>query len=438
MLNTESRLLEGAKLYYSRAKAKIESEMRNPPSIRYPEKITRNYFNRVEDRGKGEYAAVFFQRTFYKKIERYRQVNNVKYPIYSAPLWKDKEVAIKIRPNPSLFNELKNNDNSDLAKNAMIIISCFADPKLYPSWAQEEFLSLVHSAKSKEIADKAKLETETANAELSVVTNSRAHSETELASLIKQMQSLEAAMRKRLQKAIKSGFHQHKYLATVFSLGLASPKRKAVRSKKKASSLQRELTSVVDQYEESLIAYKKNVEREATCKDALSQAEALNAYAKELEDAQYAFDKSNIHQPFIGAIPPQDPPKPTWPKAELKYNYQTLVKEPTGDMSGFAPFDDPSFTKYIGFEVVGVLVIHNKETNAFMAGVTLDVGASLTNLAKAKKGRYHDKEMRSQAKAAHSKTDLFEVLVLINSNKDSLLEQLENALDAYRAHFVVI
>ena len=156
MIRTSERLKQGASLYYQQFIAKVSDEKRNYPTVNYPNKVDKCYFQRINQLTGSKIEVIFLQRTYYKKVEGYRQVNYQKYRILSGTLYKEKYVSIKLDLTPTSLNNLRYHADSDISRNALGIISAINQVDCYPSWAQTEFLNLIHKKTVEKINNDAK------------------------------------------------------------------------------------------------------------------------------------------------------------------------------------------------------------------------------------------------------------------------------------------
>ena len=437
MESTGKRLLQGAALYRKEFAEKTKKAMEKTPQVVYPDKVERRYFQRVDDLGHGEFALVFLVRTFYKKIERYQQANNQKYPIYSDTLCKEKTEEIKIRPNPLLFEEWKEGDNPVLAKNALGIISYFLDPGLYPVYAQETFLEYVHLAKIEEINKENKAKVEEAEIAFKKAKTAKADGECAIQMCVVSEQRLREQIRECLEKAIQLGFHKHKVIASVSSLGLRRPSSKSVKFQKKAASLQVELTDIMKRHAGLLPKQKELALTYAKTKNERNRIVADAEMKEATERAQYEMDRGNV-KAFFRDVPPSEGPTPPVYKEVEPNDIQTdlvslFPKDPNRDAFYFP--DDPFFLQYSGLAVVGILVLDNQDSGEFHVALTFDVAASLYRLTK----RYKDATLlKEERESTQEEGRLYKVRFFPFGSKEMLADQFEKIRADYGATIVVV
>ena len=430
MIKVSERLLLGASIYHKKAVEDARKALYDTPNFDYPHKVEKVYFLSVDRLTGGFFQVKFLHRSYYKKIERYHQVNNRKYPVYSLPLHKDKESVIKIKPSLSYFSSLKESDIKEISEHALLIISYFDDPSFYPEYAQETFLELAHEKALSDIKEMSAIKVKAAKSNADKARHEKEKLESSLREGKAKQTSYEKAFYGLLSKAIEAGFNQHKIRSSILTLGILSPSLVYERCIKKAMKVQwsQKVHASLNarhqaQYDEALIAFNR-------ANKAYEEAVGFGQIELEQEEAQYAFDKAHISEPFID-------PKIEEEQGGFEQDISSTKEEKIEVGAGeepvvFLPPDDPSFGKYKGLYVVGYVVIRNKDTNQCMIALSFDVAEVLKKIYKKK--NYPNETLQQQNKNAKKhKNDLFEVTVYGPMKKETMVEdykKLEKRFDA--------
>lgn len=437
MIKTSERLKKGADLYYQRFFANINEEKRQFPTINYPDKVDKYYFNRLDSLGGTKIEVVFLQRTFYKKVEGYRQVNYQKHRILSNTMYKDKFVSIKFDVTPTALNNLRHHTENYVSKNALGIISATKNVTWYPAWAQTEFLDLVHKKTLETINNDAKTKRNMSDSAIKKQESLKCDKFSTIANVIKLEKALKAKISKTIIKSIEAGFAKHKVFKTIFTLGIYDLNRIHKHAKMKAEKLQVRLDHSIVR-KESLIKESHEIEDGLVIlKNLRSELEADIEQLLKIEDQQYALDKSNISQAFSEVLDENVISRIVAQQSQPNYTYHNEVFNiKSENLQGFVNVKDEKIDKLKGLDVIGAYAIRNIETGTIYMGISFDVEKSMATLFSNDAPLNPIMRKEYQRSNRENKTSLFEVKVAIAKTKSELLEQYTKLEQAYCGKFV--
>ncbi len=437
MIKTSERLKQGSALYYQQFIANVDDSKRNWPKVNYPSKADKFYFQRVSEISSSKVEVVFLQRTYYKKVEGYRQVNYQKYRILSNTLCKDKYVTKKLDLTPAYMNNLKYHLDSDIAKNALGIISGISRCDCYPSWAQSEFLDLIHKETIRMINNEAKTKRSNSDSDLIKEENRKKAKKSSIEILIKKEKKLKKNIIRTIKKALDAGLAEHKVLKAILTLGFNNLYRKYKHLKMKAEKLQIKLDSTISN-KNSLITESQKIEDQlVVLKNARAELDAEIDYQIKVEEQQFAMDKSNISQPFfesfIDTIIEKDLPN----KIESIYEYN--IEEFHADLDNlkeFVTLENENIIKLKGLNVNGVYAIRNNETETIYIGASLDVEKSISEMF-ANFVPTHPLMLKEYKNSKlEDKNNLFEVRVKMANSKEQLFNDYIAFDKIYNGKFI--
>ncbi len=437
MIRTSERLKEGASLYYQQFITKVEESKRTCPYVNYPNKVERLYFQRVSEISSSKVEVVFLQRTYYKKVEGYRQVNYYKYKILSKTLYKEKYVSKKLDLTPASLNNLKNHSDSDIARNALGIISGIQQVDCYPSWAQSEFLDLIHKITIARIDDEATSkrnisDTNIKNEEIRKKANKKL-----IEAVLKSEKTIKEDIIKTIRKALRAGFAEHKVLKAILTLGICNLYRKHKRLKIKAEKLQRKLDNTISR-KHSLITTSHEIEDQlVSLKNSRAELEADIAYQIKVEEHQYALDNSNISQPFFESFIDTKVKKDSPQKIEPTYEYNIeefhINQE---DLMGFVSLANENIVKLKGLDIIGVYAVRNNEIGSTYIGLSLDVEKSVSEMFVNFVPSHPLMLKEYKESKLEDKTNLFVIKIKMVNTKDQLINEYIEFDKAFNGKYV--
>lgn len=379
MIRTSERLKQGADLYFQRFLISVADEKRSFPTVSYPDKIDRFYFYRIDVLSSSEVEVILLQRSFYKKVEGYRQVNYQKYRILSSTLYKDKYVSIKLDVNTTSLNNLKYHSDRYISRNALGIISAIKNVTCYPTWAQSELLDLVHKNAVEKIDNGAKAKRSASDISIK---NEESRKKLNICSIkheCKTQEKLKGMILKNISKSISSGFANHKLAKAIFTLGFYDLKRICKQSKAKAEKFQNRLDNSISR-KETLMKESREIEdclANLKHERAELEVEIKNSYIA--EEQQQALDISNISQPFSEFFTEHKINKPASQLIKPNYEFSPDAFEVKKEnLEGFVNLNDERISRLKGLDVIGVFAIRNSETGSFFTGISFDLWKSVS------------------------------------------------------------
>ena len=439
MIKTSERLKQGARLYYQQFTSKIDELKRNYPTVNYPNKVDRFYFHRISEITNLYVVVIFLQRTYYKKVEGYRQVNYQKYRILSGTLYKDKIISIKLDLTPTSLNNLKYYSDSEIGKNAIGIISAINRVDCYPSWAQSEFLDLIHKKTVERIIDSANSKRSSIDLNIKNEEKRKKANKYFVEEILKTEKTTKDNILKILKKAVDAGFADHKVLKSVLTLGVYNLDKKYNHLKMKAEKLQAKLDFIISK-RNSLIAESHEIEDQlVNLKNSRAELEADVEHQLKTEEQQHAMDNSNISQPFcesfidtkVERVPPQT----------IKSNFEYITEEfhvNQEDLTDFVSLADKNIAKLKGLDVIGAYAIRNTETGSFYIGLSLDVEKSISEMF-VNFVPTHSLMLKEYTESKlKNKTNLFKIKIKMVSSKEQLVKkyiEFEKAFNGKYVHY---
>ena len=437
MIRTSERLRQGASLYYQQFTAKVSDEKRNYPTVNYPNKVERCYFQRINQLSGSKIEVIFLQRTYYKKVEGYRQVNYQKYRILSGTLYKEKYVSIKLDLTPTSLNNLRYHGDSDISRNALGIISAINQVDCYPSWAQTEFLNLVHKKSVEKINNDAKAKRTSSDSSIKNEEARKKANKSSIEAAIKNEKSLKENLLKVIAKSIDAGFAEHKIIKAILTLGIYNLYRIHKHSKVKAEKIQTKLDNAIKR-KESLINESHKIEDQlVSLKNARAELEAEIAYLLKIEEQQHALDNSNISQPFSESF--INNPISKDPVQLIKSNYEYNVEKfevEKENLNGFVDLKNENIKKLEGLDVIGVFAIRNTESGSLYIGFSLDVEKSINEMFSnyIPTNALMLKEYKESK--VEDKTLLFEIKIRMVKTKEELLKEYKMFDKVFNGRYV--
>ena len=438
MIKTSERLKQGASLYYQQFITKVSDEKRNYPTVNYPNRVDKRYFQCINQLTDSKIEVIFLQRTYYKKVEGYRQVNYQKYRILSRTLYKEKYVSIKLDLTPTSLNNLRHHADSDMLRNALGIISAIDQVDCYPPWAQTEFLNLIHKKTVEKINYDAR--TERINSDTSIKNEEARKRENKIAieTALKNEKALKECLLKIIAKSIDAGFAEHKIIKAIFTLGIFNLYRIHKTLKKKAEKIQTKLDNAIKR-KESLINESHTIEdRLVSLKNAREELEVEIAYSFKVEEQQHALDNSNVSQPFSESFLNNQVSKdvPQLLKSNYEYNIEqfTIEKE---NLIGFVDLKSEKIQFLKGLNVIGVYAVRNIETGSMFIGFSLDIEKSINEMF----SNYVPNNVHMLKEYKKSKNEdksiLFEIKVRMVKTKEELLKEYKMFDKIFNGRYVL-
>ena len=423
MIRTSERLKQGARLYYEQFMNKTSKEIHKYPEVNYPEKVEKVFFQRINKVTETKIEIVFYQRTYYKKVEGYRQINYQKHRILSETLFKEKNFSVKLDVTPLSLANLKIHQNINVSNNALGIISCIDEVECYPTWAQIKFLDLIHTNVVGQIKTEAKVKM--ANSDNAI--DNKEKEKKANSKLIETETYNENHIKRRMisliKKSINAGFVKYKVLKTILSLGIYNPYWTYKSSKIKAARLQIELDES-KKNKERLIHQSHEIEDSLI--DLKNKRVLLEANINKLldeEEHQYSLDKDNIAQPFLDNWSNYRPDKKPLIKHEVNYEYNIIpFKIDEKNYTNFVNPDNENIYELYGLGIIGVIIIRNIETSSIYIGYSMDIGRSFNKLFKnfIPTNKLMLTEYRNSK--IEDKTKLFEVKIKMVKDNQELLD----------------
>ena len=437
MIRTSERLKQGARIYYQQFIGKVAESKHSYPSVDYPNKVDRFYFQRVSEISDSKVEIVFLQRTFYKKVEGYRQVNYQKYRILSNTLYKEKNVSIKIDLTPTSLNNLKHHINKDVEKNALGIISAISRVDCYPSWAQSEFLDLIHKATEEKINNEAKLKRSYSDSDIKNEEKRKNANKKSIELSLKSEEKTKEDIIKTIKKVAAIGFGEHKVLKTIFTLGINNPYWKYRHLKRKAEKLQSKLDTIIIN-KNSLIIESHNIEDQLVkLKNARTELEADIAYQIKIEKLQHALDNSNISQPFYESFVNTRIEKDHIQKVDPTYEFNVEeFRVESVNLEGFVDIDNKNIATLKGLNIIGVYAVRNVETSSIYIGLSFDVEKSISGMFNNYVPIHPLMLKEYQESKLEDKTKLFETKIKMVSSKEELTKEFARFDEMFNGKYV--
>ncbi len=425
------RLIGGMRLYAGKAREEIAKKSNQTPKVTYPDKVVKRYFNGVRQLGHNRGEVLFLERTYYRKVAGYEQVNYVRHRIYSEVLSKDKPVSVKIDTSMRGLSILINSGDVSLRENALLIVATLGEPALCPRWAQEVFFNLIHEETERKIKE------EHGQTDFLIESAIETHKKQEkkLADGIEKTLRIEKKANQTLislvSKAARVGYANHPVVASVLTLGLGRPLSKSMRLKKKAARQQTKLDKI---YVVKCNAIKelREIEVERAKKEAqLARSKTDGDFAAIVERAQHEFDLTCISDSFYDPGAPKGPEREDFSDAEPNYRYEMpkrLVAKQSGD--GFEPMSLNLLSKYTGLYICAIYLIHEKESGRYVIGVSFDMGESLKKIYR----RYASDELKKKKKGA-TDADLAKMPISISIAVVTNAKDMKERFAALRKQF---
>ena len=436
MERTSSRLKAGAAMYKQTYMAATAEESKKLIPIEYPNKVTKSFFVGIK-KSQTKCDAIIKEVTFFRKVDGYKNINNKKYRIYSAVQTKEKEILIPFFATSAFFRSLPNHPNPTLAENALAIVACFDDPFLYPLYAQQKFLELVHEARIKEIRSNAD---ETAKTDAALVEKLQSESANNTLLIQEYEKQWDVSLEKQfrdISKFVDYGFLSHKRLKTVLSFGLYRPNNIAKGSSLKAYRKQLKLDEIGGLLYQAILDHHWYSDELCRQRHAQERNLAKQKYDFDQEQAQYAFDCANLGERLKDPKPNEDIAPVEFPYDKAEYEFElpeNLVEEQEG--IDFLPFEDPSFFQYEGLSVVGIALIQNLDERTYCIGISFDLGLSMHKIFD-KNGSFVEQGLCLQLRKAGGLSH-FRLAVKPCYSKEELYDSYCRLHKAYHARYITL
>ena len=213
MENNELRLKEAMKLFLETEKNKY-SEIEIPTYIDEKERINKVYIENIEYSSiSNQVKVTLLYHTYYKKIERYTQVDYVKTPIYSDVLVKENRVEEYISANLKEFEALRFHKVEPIRESAYFIIAITSKEESTPKWAKDYFIEYYHHHIVTDLKEEYEKEKDTYIFNIEKVNNEIALLNRKINKLNKNNNDEEASLYTYVNKGINLGFKNHKLLS---------------------------------------------------------------------------------------------------------------------------------------------------------------------------------------------------------------------------------
>ena len=426
MITTRERLMKGANLYYLKYSGNIKAQMSNWPSVNYPNKVCKTYFDKVRNTSKNQITVYFKKRTYYKKVEGYRQVNYTKYRILSNVLCKDSDFSINIEASAFSFKNLKTNPDPEISSNALLIIAGSEIIDFFPDWAQTTFLQYIHDDEVMKITNNLKSKSARYIQDVKNIDSSKKKT-IEMIELNKKLVSdSNDLLHNSFNPMINMGFKKTSMIKRLLTFGIANSKRKFNKEKKKVAALQFELDIAKDVDEEYIKKYIKEEDRYVKAKNDLANIENDSKYLLEVENEQFAYDMSNVSQPFKEKYRDKNVQKKEVEVYRPKYLFE--LEEPKKiifDQSDFSSLDAFDYSSLKGMSIMGIYLIRNLITDLCQIGISFDLYRSIFD--------YTNKELSKDNSA--DVCDLEIKLIMVKSEAE-MSEKFAEYFEKYDSHFI--
>ncbi|MBR3891398.1 MAG: hypothetical protein IKJ30_04950 [Bacilli bacterium] len=415
MENNELRLKEAMKLFLETEKNKY-SEIEIPTYIDEKERINKVYIENIEYSSiSNQVKVTLLYHTYYKKIERYTQVDYVKTPIYSDVLVKENRVEEYISANLKEFEALRFHKVEPIRESAYFIIAITSKEESTPKWAKDYFIEYYHHHIVTDLKEEYEKEKDTYIFNIEKVNNEIALLNRKINKLNKNNNDEEASLYTYVNKGINLGFKNHKLLSKWAFKRAKSIDNKLLNKSKEVKELSLQ--------EEEL----KNKKAQNEAGIALLNRDYQDKMIK--ENMKYEFDKTgvvnyaNSYDHFEGEVDDID---------IVSYGY---VENTCNEK--FVSVKDKSLEKYDLVNIIALYVLKNVSKNEYYIGVSFDISDTLKCITNSK---LHKDSLLKQLldELNEDSYDIFEIYVERSNNKEELITKFKELKEKYKARYSVL
>ena len=415
MENNELRLKEAMKLFLETEKNKY-SEIEIPTYIDEKERINKVYIENIEYSSiSNQVKVTLLYHTYYKKIERYTQVDYVKTPIYSDVLVKENRVEEYISANLKEFEALRFHKVEPIRESAYFIIAITSKEESTPKWAKDYFIEYYHHHIVSDLKEEYEKEKDTYIFNIEKVNNEIALLNRKINKLNKNNNDEEASLYTYVNKGINLGFKNHKLLSKWAFKRAKSIDNKLLNKSKEVKELSLQ--------EEEL----KNKKAQNEAGIALLNRDYQDKIIK--ENIKYEFDKTgvvnyaNSYDYFEGEVEDID---------IVSYGY---VENKCNEK--FVSVKDKSLEKYDLVNIIALYVLKNVSKNEYYIGVSFDISDTLKCITNSK---LHKDSLLKQLldELNEDSYDIFEIYVERSNNKEELITKFKELKEKYKARYSVL
>lgn len=415
MENNELRLKEAMKLFLEIEKNKY-SEIEIPTYIDEKERINKVYIENIEYSSiSNQVKVTLLYHTYYKKIERYTQVDYVKTPIYSDVLVKENRVEEYISANLKEFEALRFHKVEPIRESAYFIIAITSKEESTPKWAKDYFIEYYHHHIVTNLKEEYEKEKDAYIFNIEKVNNEIALLNRKINKLNKNNNDEEASLYTYVNKGINLGFKNHKLLSKWAFKRAKSIDNKLLNKSKEVKELSLQ--------EEEL----KNKKAQNEAGIALLNRDYQDKMIK--ENMKYEFDKTgvvnyaNSYDYFEGEVDDID---------IVSYGY---VENKCNEK--FVSVKDKSLEKYDLVNIIALYVLKNVSKNEYYIGVSFDISDTLKCITNSK---LHKDSLLKQLldELNEDSYDIFEIYVERSNNKEELITKFKELKEKYKARYSVL
>ena len=415
MENIELRLKDAMKLYLNQEKNKY-SEIDIPSFVDEKEKINKVYVENIEYSSiSNQVKVTLLYHTYYKKIERYTQVNYVKTPVYSDILVKENRVVEYIEANLKEFEAVRFHKVEAIRESAYFIIAVANREESTPKWAKDYFIEYYHNHIVTNLKDEYEKEKDTylysiekVNREIAIITQ-------KINKLSKSNNDEETSLYTYVNRGINLGFKNYKLLSR-FAF------KRAKHIDNKLLNKFNEINELTNKEEEL-----KNKRSESEASIALLNKDYQDKMMK--ETSRYQYDK-------LGVISYNDSYSDYDYEVDdfdiVSYNYEEKKYE-----EKFVSVKDKSLEKYNLTNIIALYVLKNVSRNEYYIGVSFDIDETLKCITNSK---FKKDSLISQIieELNEYSNDIFEIYVERSNNKEYLISKFKELKEKYKARYSIL
>lgn len=376
MKTTRERLFKACSIYVKELRLDALAKKRMYPSVKPGTTVIRKYFKTAEFNAKNNKLKITFnQCTFAVKILRYRQVNYVKYPVYSSPYIKsEKDVSEIIELTPSTVEDvLYGNSKVEIRENADLILATIGIIEFFPKSLQKTLIDYIHEANvnalKRDYYDKVMKSKNAVESIEYKLEGTKDKLKKELDTKKKINERIELLVRKQICNAYKS---DNTFLYLI-SFGLISKNRALKRGRKKVNKHVKKRIEISESIFNDI--QNANTLEEQYWEEVYKYDKLINEvkFLKAVEQTQYDFDKSNISFPYLENRLIKDPDRLEVKKKTPKlYKSETQKNVEFDEEIEFKKIKDFDIDKYLGLSIKGMFVLKNN--NDVYVYVSRDAG----------------------------------------------------------------
>ena len=414
-MENELRLKDAMKLFLEQEKNKY-SEIEVPSFVDEKERINKVYVESIEYSSiSNQVKVTLLYHTYYKKIERYSQVNYVKTPIYSDILTKENRVVEYIECNLKELEAIRFHKVEAIRESAYFIIAIANKEESTPRWARDYFIEYYHNhivTSLKEEYEKEKdahiFRIEKVNQEISLLNR-------KINKLNKNNNDEEASLYTYVNKGINLGFKNHKLLSRWYF--------------KKAKRIDNMLLNKFNEVKELSLKEEelKNKKSESEASIALLNKDYQDKMMEETN--RYRYDKT-------GEVIYFEADSYYGSEVEdidiVSYDYkENIYKE------NFVNVKDSSLNKYCLTNIIALYVLKNVNKNEYYIGVSFDMNDTLKCITNSKFNK--DSLLKQLIDELNEESnDLFEIYVERSNDREKLITKFKELKEKYKARYSIL